>query len=535
MNKKKVALISVIVILALILAAMIAGMWFVSTHVIVGDEVYSMELTVLDLRGKEISVEDYEKIIRRMPDARIHWDIPFQGQSYDEDTKALTVTSLSDADVAALAHFQELETVNAEGCTDYEQIMALMALRPEVKVTFTVDVGGKTLSQASTKLYTSGISEEEIGQLQYLPKLSEVVVEGNDTPEQLSKLQELCHQQGYTFSVKIGGKAYEDTTQELTISEITDVELELLRYLPELKQLHLVNPEAAAENVCKLRETYPSAEITWEQEIMGLTFTDDATEIDISSLWPETKKTTVTWGVQETEPEVILDLAELEAKMAYFPEAEQVYLGLCGADNEELSALREEKREQYKVVWKVQLGKKLTARTDDTTFMPVRESVYYFLDSEAYNLRYCEEMICIDIGHMAVSDVSFVSFMPHLKYLILAHTQVQDITPLENCKELLFLELDWSCVRNFTPLLGCTALEDLNVGNTFADMEPIKQMTWLHNLWMIGRSGAAYMMVEALPDTHVQYAGDATVACGWRDLQNYFDMRDALGMEYMSW
>mgnify|MGYP001658709574 FL=1 len=75
--------------------------------------------------------------------------------------------------------------------------------------------------------------------------------------------------------------------------------------------------------------------------------------------------------------------------MAYLPDAEQVFLGKCGLDNEELAALRERVRDSYKLVWTVQLGKKLTARTDDTTFMPVREHVCYFLDDDAYNLCYC--------------------------------------------------------------------------------------------------------------------------------------------------
>ena len=66
--------------------------------------------------------------------------------------------------------------------------------------------------------------------------------------------------------------------------------------------------------------------------------------------------------------------------MSYLSDAKQVFLGKCGLDNEELAALRERVRDSYKLVWTVQLGKKLTARTDDTTFMPVREHVYYFLD-----------------------------------------------------------------------------------------------------------------------------------------------------------
>jgi Leucine-rich repeat (LRR) protein len=168
--------------------------------------------------------------------------------------------------------------------------------------------------------------------------------------------------------------------------------------------------------------------------------------------------------------------------------------------------------------------------------MPVRENVYYFNDEEAYNLRYCEDMVCVDIGHMSIHDIDFVRYMPNLQYLILAHTQVQYIEPISSCKKLKFLELDWSPIRDLTPLKECTALEDLNLGNTFADFAPIKKMTWLKNLWMIDCSTRArYEMTQALPDTRVMVTGAATVANGWRDLDNYYAMRDLLGMHYMSW
>ena len=43
----------------------------------------------------------------------------------------------------------------------------------------------------------------------------------------------------------------------------------------------------------------------------------------------------------------------------------------------------------------------------------------------------------------------------------------------------------------------------------------------------------ATTLSEALPDTRVNYAGDRTVANGWRMLDNYYAMRDMLGVGYM--
>ena len=226
-------------------------------------------------------------------------------------------------------------------------------------------------------------------------------------------------------------------------------------------------------------------------------------------------------------------LEQVEAELRYFPNLEKVVMCNCGFDNETMAAFREKMRPEYKVVWSVKCGKVAT-RTDATFFMPVKYHVYYLKDHEAYNLRYCPELRTVDIGHMAVSDIRFVEYLPNLEHLILAHTNVRDIEPLRSCKKLKFLELDWTGIQDFSPLLDCTGLEDLNVGNTWGNIEPLRGMTWLKNLWMIYRREGREM-AEALPDTRVVYYGTATVDSGWRDLPNYFAMRDALKMYYMSW
>ena len=127
--------------------------------------------------------------------------------------------------------------------------------------------------------------------------------------------------------------------------------------------------------------------------------------------------------------------------------------------------------------------------------------------------------------------------MPHLKYLILAWTQVQHIDPIENCKELIYLEIDHCIIRDYTPLLGCTALQDINISDAQADasVEPIKQMTWLKNLWVGERSAYdQYALIDALPDTNVVISNPSTASGhGWRNLPNYYAMRDYLGREYM--
>ena len=517
-KERKLNPVLLIVLAAALLAVGIA-VWFLLTHVWVAGTFYSRNADVLDLRFADVTTADYDKLRKKAPNSEILWRIPFQGKTYDQDTDVLYVTSLTDEDVATLDYFTRLKTVEAQEC-----------------------------SQRLRDVINKGITEEEINLLTYLPELTAVTAVGCRTPEQMTRLRDFCQEKGLSFALRFGTKTYPDTVQELDVTGVTDGELELLQLLPELKTLHLKNPEADPETVAQLRSTYPKADISWEVEIAGVSFPDDTKEVDLSAVLDSSAaqtatKTQTTTGTatgtqstketQSTAPAVTLNLEDLEKKMSYLSDAKQVFLGKCGLDNEELAALRERVRDSYKLVWTVQLGKKLTARTDDTTFMPVREHVYYFLDEDAYNLRYCEDMLCVDVGHMGLTNIDFVKGMPHLQILILAHNgQLQDISPISSCKELIFLELDWSAVKDFTPLVGCTSLEDLNIGLTYPSVEPLMQMTWLKNLWMVDRGGA-YQLSQALPDTKIVATANATVGAGWRNLPNYYKMRDMLGMEYM--
>lgn len=562
-KERKLNPVLLIVLAAALLAVGIA-VWFLLTHVWVAGTFYSRNADVLDLRFADVTTADYDKLRKKAPNSEILWRIPFQGKTYDQDTDVLYVTSLTDEDVATLDYFTRLKTVEAQECTDYPQLAALTARRPEVTVEYAVTIDGREYPQDTAVVSISGITEEEINLLTYLPELTAVTAVGCRTPEQMTRLRDFCQEKGLSFALRFGTKTYPDTVQELDVTGVTDGELELLQLLPELKTLHLKNPEADPETVAQLRSTYPKADISWEVEIAGVSFPDDTKEVDLSAALESSAaqtaagtaagtqtaagaqtatKTQTTTGTatgtqstketQSTAPAVTLNLEDLEKKMSYLPDAKQVFLGKCGLDNEKLAALRERVRDSYKLVWTVQLGKKLTARTDDTTFMPVREHVYYFLDEDAYNLRYCEDMLCVDVGHMGLTNIDFVKGMPHLQILILAHNgQLQDISPISSCKELIFLELDWSAVKDFTPLVGCTSLEDLNIGLTYPSVEPLMQMTWLKNLWMVDRGGA-YQLSQALPDTKIVASADVTVGAGWRNLPNYYKMRDMLGMEYM--
>ena len=136
------------IILVLVLALLTTGgilgydAWYRSDHIFVENAVYEKELTNLDLRGTGVSLEHYEAVRQQLPDCEIRYDISFQGNVYPDDTTELTVTSLTDAEVELLDYLPQLKTVYAEGCTDYDQLLALKARRPECNVHYLVTIGG---------------------------------------------------------------------------------------------------------------------------------------------------------------------------------------------------------------------------------------------------------------------------------------------------------------------------------------------------------------------------------------------------------
>ena len=506
----------VIVAVALV-ALVILGLliWFFAANVLVNWHAYPKNAEFLNLRGKDLTVQEYETIRKKLPDCEVFWDIPFQGKTYPENAREVVVTQLSDEDVKVLGYFADLEIVHAEGCLDYPQLAKLQSENPETEVRYLVSINGESYYQDAAEVTMNTISDDEIELLQYLPQLTLVQAGDCDDYAQLEKLQSQYPDLQVACSVKLCGEEYTSDTTELTLSGITDKEADDLKYLHKLTKVHLVNPAMTPEKLFDLQSQYPDVAIPWSSEISGVSVSSDIADVEISG--------------------VTVDVADMKQKLNYLPNIQSLFLNDCIVDNDAMAALREEKRQDYKVVWTVGCGD-LMVRTDATYFMPIKEKIYYFFDEDTVNLRYCEDMICVDLGHMSIHNVDFVRGMPNLKYLILAHTQIKDITPLETCKNLVFLELDWSIVRDYTPLLGCTALEDLNLGKTYADVTPLLEMKWLKHLWILDRSSDVQLRLQEAfegTETELYLSGSYTVGGGWRQLPNYYAMRDVLGMEYM--
>lgn len=405
----------------------------------------------------------------------------------------------------------------------YEQLRQQL---PDCEIRYDLPFQGAFYPDDTTELTISSLTGEEVELLDYLPDLAVIHAEDCSDYAQLLTLQARRPDCDILYTVELYGEMYAQDTKEMSFGgEIMDLqELETaLAWLPEMKAIHFTQPAVAAEDLIALMEQHPQISITWEKDAFGVTYSSDVTEIDLSGMLFET-------------PDAVV------APLAYFPALEKVIMSECGPaektwfDNDTMAAFREKMRPEYKVVWTVRINN-MKVRTDETYFMPAKTG-QVVTNFQVQNLKYCEDMVCVDLGHMAIQNISFVEGMPHLKYFIVIDAPLMYIDSISTCKELVYLEFFWTWINDYTPLLGCTALEDLNISRTNGDPMTFAQMPWLKNLWIDGssvRRDERPILEAALPDTYIKYCDGEMTANGWRDLPNYFAMRDYLGMPYNTW
>ena len=147
------------------------------------------------------------------------------------------------------------------------------------------------------------------------------------------------------------------------------------------------------------------------------------------------------------------------------------------------------------------------------------------------------DLECLDLGHMRMTDISFLQYMPKLRFLILADVVCEDFSYLADLTELVYIELFRSYFDDVELLLNLKKLEDLNIGWTsLKNPEVLKEMTWLKRLWtnMNGMTRAELADLKAsMPDTYVYIDSLHPTEGGWRQSDRYYEMRDMLGMFYM--
>ena len=509
----KKVLIIILVILLLVLGGMLGYLWYQSSHIFVEDAVYAKKSEVLDLRGQDISEEHYKEVAWQLPQCQIYWDVPFQGGRVSNDTVALTITELSEQDIAQLKYFPGLKTVDAMGCDDYAQLEALKAQYPQLGVRYQVSLGAKSFDPGVTEL-TLENGEYDFDTLMqnlvHLPQVKSILLpRTNLTLEQMDAISMEHSGIALDFTVEVLGQEYPSDTAQLDLSAMKPEDVEAVAAaipgLAGLTEIRIMDAEGKSnldlEAVKALKEAAPGVKIPYTFDFFGVKISTSDEEVHIKN-----KKIG-----DENEAQVRLALDVMD-------NCSRFVLENCRLSNETMANIREDYRDKTKVVWRINFGKVGSSLTD----AEVLRAVYDLQDDNCSALYYCEDVRFIDIGHSDNLDyIDFIAGMTKLEAAIISGAPVKSLEPLAACTELKFLELA-NCIyfTDLTPLASCTQLEMLNLSYAhIEDLSALDQLPLTHFTYIRNKTSAEEeaRFIKQHPDCWTVFEnGDQPYGKGWR-------------------
>ncbi len=247
----------------------------------------------------------------------------------------------------------------------------------------------------------------------------------------------------------------------------------------------------------------------------------DVTELDISNI-----------NVSDIDMDTLIDS---------LPYLERLTMIHCGLDNDGYAQLQD-RHPETRIIWEiVTYNRQWRIRTDAVAFSTFKNTgeQFVFLSRDAYYLRYCTDLVALDLGHNYVSDLSFLQYLPNLKILILVdnwrflddggETRICDISDIHYCTKLRYLEIFCNKIEDISAIAELTELEDLNISyNPISSSEALRNLPNLKRLWM-ERTDIPYEEFEELqalyPDVEMVYYGQGSVDQGWRSGERYNAMR----------
>lgn len=522
-------LISVIVVLALVLAALTGFIWYQAGHIFVDGAAYAKDADVLDLRGQSISEAHYLTVQQALPECEVIWDVPFQGGKVSSDVQQLTITRVESEDIRMLkAYFPKLQTVDASGCTDYPMLALLARELKDCQVSYQVDLGGTSADpnlDAMVLEQGSYTFETLLENLQYLPRLRTLHFPTSDLSGQEQDLLKKAYPQlEVTSTVEILGKEYDSVTTKLDLSAMKSADVETvsskLALLPQLQEVELMGSSGSyllLTDVQKLKNAAPEVSFHYSCDFYGVTVSTTDTEVTLKNLSVKAMPETGIAG----EIRAMLDIMDNCQRIVVegLSQYDKIWTRISSA---ELAEIREEYRDKTSVVWRVFFGENGSSLTD----AEVIRAVYGVTDDNSKDLIYCENVRYLDLGHNEFLDyMDFLSGMTDLEVAILSGAPLRDLSPIAACKNLKFLEIaNCQYIPNIDALKECTQLEMLNISfTTFEDLSPIMDLNLTHLTSVRNKfvskgepEEALQSFIDAHPDCWTVYEGEQPYGVGWR-------------------
>ena len=418
--------------------------------------------------------------------------------------------TLRSEELKKLEQYPNLRVVDLHGSDCYAAILAYQAAHPEQEVLYAVPLGAVEAESSDTALTLApGDFDYDtlLTNLCYLPKLTRLTLRDCAlSPEEVRALREAYGEREIALSVTLLGTEYTETTETLDLTALTPADVDAacakLPLLPKLARVELTGEEGenllGVAEVKRLMDSCPDVLFAYRFELFGQTVSTEDERIEYVSV-----------PIGNEGAETLREVLPILKRCSY------ILLDRCGIDNELLAQLRDE-FPATKIVWRLYI-EYIGFLTD----IKVLHLTWMWTNQNIQILRYCNEMEYFDIGHNTISDISFMAYMPNLKYAILSYNWVRDLTPLSNCKKLEMLEL-YFChlLKDISPLAECENLRMLNISATAVqDISPVFGLKKLERFYCIMNYGIPEeqqeQIYQELPDCWITFNQEIDKAVGW--------------------
>ncbi len=382
-------------------------------------------------------------------------DMQLPGADNDKKNVRELTLVVTEEDISQLEEYPNLKRVDLSGSTCYEAIAAYMKAHPDVDVTFTVDVGGTSLSNktAALTLAQGGYDFDTlVSNIPYLTGARTLHLPKTALSKaQLTQLQSACPKLALSYTIEFDGRELDSSATKLILSDLTvdkvDACADKLSMLPNLTTVELEGGNLPLASAKKLKDAAPQAAFNFSFQFFGKTISTTDTRVELVNVM-----------IGDEYEQDIRDALTILTDCSYF------LLDNCGLSNEVLAKIRDDFPET-EVVWRIFQTNKNRSWLTDTE---VLRAVYGVDDTNSDVFKYCTKVKYLDFGHNeTMHDLSFLSYMPDLEIAILSGSEISDLTPLSGLTKLRFLELGWcGWLKDISPLATCESLKYLNLSHT---------------------------------------------------------------------
>lgn len=210
--------------------------------------------------------------------------LTFQGKDYIPETEALTVTTLSEEDLADLIAFQNLTLLDATDCADQGMLAKAKLQLPELEIRCNVTLDGKSFAWNTTEMTLDSAAPAELTEvLPLLPQLTNLTITapGEADTKALLELMENNPQLTVNFDFTINGVTLNSLaeTADFSEQEIEDLDtLEaILSKMPNLTTVEMHNCGIDDETMDALNRRHEDIKFIWTVMVDGYPLRTDAT------------------------------------------------------------------------------------------------------------------------------------------------------------------------------------------------------------------------------------------------------------------